>query len=80
MKLLILKQAKIEGETEPKVLPLGEFAFNVDEIVMIHSVIDKYDCVIKNVCGIRTKQGEGYYVLGEMKNIVELIESATWTV
>ncbi len=74
MKLLALKQAKIEGDSEPKVITLGDFAISVDEITMVHSVIDKYDCIITGVIGIRTKQAEGFYVIGEFKDIVEQIE------
>ncbi len=74
MTLLIFKQAKIENESEPKVISLGDFAVNVEEITVIHSIVDRYDCVVKNITGIRTRQGEGYYAIGNFKEIMEIIE------
>lgn len=78
MKLVKLTQAKIEGESEPKVFKVGECYMNIDEVTIVHSVIDKYDVPIKNVCGIRTRQGEGYYIFGEPKDIAEQIEQSTF--
>ncbi len=78
MKMLILKQAKIENESEPKVITLGNFAINPEDIVMVHDVMDKYDCIIKGVIGIRTKQGEGVYIAGTFNTIMELLEQDTF--
>ena len=78
MKMLILKQAKIENESEPKVITLGNFAISSEEIVMVHDVVDKYDCVIKGVTGIMTKQANGFYVVGTFNSIMELLEQDTF--
>ena len=72
--MLILKQARIEGDSEPKVISLGDFAINVEDIMMVYSVFDKYDCIVKNVTVIRTKQGESFTVAGEFKSVIESIE------
>ncbi len=79
MKLIRLKQAKIEDESNPRVTPLGDCAINIEEITQVHVVIDKYDLVIKGVVGIRTRQAEGFYIIGNFEEILEQIENAMIT-
>ena len=78
MKMLILKQAKIENESDPKVIPLADCAISIEEIQQVHSVIDKYDCLIKGVTGIRTRQNDGFYVVGDFRDIMEKIEQLSF--
>ncbi len=78
MKLIILTQAKIENESDPKVSPLGKSAINPEDISMIHDVIDKYDEVIKGVTGLKLKNDGGFYVVGDFNTIMELLEQDTF--
>ncbi|HEX9232679.1 MAG TPA: hypothetical protein VF849_01385 [Blattabacteriaceae bacterium] len=74
MKLLTLTQARIENESEPKVISVAEIAINIEDIVIIHPVMDRYDCLIKNVTGIKLRQGDGFYIIGSFKETMEVIE------
>lgn len=76
---IILRQAKIDGEEEPKVTMLGTVAFRPDSIMQIYSLQDKFERPIKNVSAIVCVGERQFLVHATMEDILEAINEANVT-
>ena len=71
MKLLVFNAIRLEGEDNPKKIPLGKILICSDQILGFVQPCDKYDVVVEGCLIIRDKTGSNMMIEGTFDKLVE---------
>ncbi len=78
MKLIVLPQAKIDGEDCPKVTKMQKVAINVEEILAVYVISNKFDHPIKGVSALIAKPDNRYLIAMDFDDLMEVINQSTY--